>query len=123
MPEQTLDAHDTVQAGEEEDALEADPARPDLLRGDPFLDRLVAIDVVDARVAHVAGAEALDLDETVIDEEAAGETPDRGEPALAEVLGVRQRGHAHQRQGEDRPRETARAQPSDQRRHPLVRYA
>src|SRR5262249_6604158 len=98
MAKQTLHPNRSVEVSGEEDALEPDPIRPELLRGDPFLHRLVSVDVVDARIPRVAGAEALHLDEAVVHEEAPGEAPDGGEPALAQILGVGQRGRA---QGQD----------------------
>src|SRR4029453_4694501 len=101
MAKQASHPNSSVEVGGEEDALEPDAIRRDLLGGDPFLHRLVPVDVVDAWIPRVAGAETLHLDEAVVDEEAPGEAPDRGEPTLAQVLDVGQRrGGERQKKGE-----------------------
>src|SRR5262249_14395804 len=74
----------------EEHALEADAPRRQILRGDPLLDRLVAVDIVDAGVADVARLEAFGLDVAVVDQIAARHAVERAPPSLElAIVGAR----------------------------------
>src|SRR5215510_1883017 len=76
MPDLGARARCATQIGEEQDAAETDARRGECLGGDPLLDRLVAVHIVDPRVLDVAGLEALRLDVAVVHKEAAGQAQD-----------------------------------------------
>src|SRR5215470_5216977 len=86
MPDLRSRPRRAIQIGEKQDAPEADARRGERLGGDPFLDGLVAVHIVDSRVLDVARPEALRLEVAVVHEEAAGQAQDGVAAAVELVL-------------------------------------